>query len=707
MSTPAAIGPYRVTGCIGVGGMGQVYRRPASSIGGLLVLALASAAGGSVVAAPAAPATYTRDVAPILFAHCAACHHPNGSAPFSVLTYADARQHATQIAAVTSRRVMPPWKSEPGFGEFVGQRPLSDDQIAVLQRWVGDGALEGDPADLPAAPRWTDGWQLGAPDLIVSLPAPYTLAADGADVSRVFVLPVPVDTVRYVRGIEFRPGNARAVHHANIRVDPTSASRALDDADPAPGYDGVLPHSAVYPDGHFLGWTPGQAAPLLPGDLAWRLAPGTDLVVEVHLKPSGKPETIAPSIGLYFGTAPPARTPAMIRLGRQSIDIAAGDKAYSISDSFVLPVDVEVQAVQPHAHYRARDVKGVATLPDGTTRWLIYIKDWDFRWQHVYRYVTPIALPKGTTVSVQYTFDNSADNPRNPIQPPVRVTWGQWSQDEMGDLWILMLTRDNGDRDTLNAAFRRKAVAEDIIGYESMIARDPRRKQLHDDVAQLYLEQGRTTDAIAHFEASARLAPQSAAAQFNAATALTVAGRSGEAIARYQEALRLNPAYALAHNNLGNALLSRGSADEALLHFREAVRLDPSNAEAHYNVGSLLRARGDLAGAASQFDVALRLKPDWIPAVASLAWLLATAPDAAIRDAGRALRFAERAVNLTGRRDASALDILAAAYAAADQFDLAVATCEAALVMNPDAALAGAIRAREELYRQRRPYRSP
>ncbi|HKB11872.1 MAG TPA: tetratricopeptide repeat protein [Vicinamibacterales bacterium] len=658
-------------------------------------------------ASQARQVTFTSDVAPILFDHCAQCHRPGGSAPFSLITYAAAKQHATQIAAATRRRVMPPWKSEPGYGEFIGHRPLTDRQIDLLRRWADEGTREGDRADLPPAPRWTDGWQLGSPDLVVTLAQPYVLAADGADVSRVFVLPVPIDAVRYVKGVEFQPGNPAVVHHANIRIDRTPASRALDEQDPDPGYEGVMAHSAVYPDGHFLGWTPGQIAPLLPKGLAWRLAPRTDLVVEVHMKPSGKVEQVKPSIALYFGSDPPERTPAMIRLGRQSIDIAPGEKDYAISDSFVLPVDAEVQAVQPHAHYRAREVQGVATLPDGTTRWLIYIKDWDFRWQHVYRYVAPFTLPKGTTLSVRYRFDNSAGNPRNPRLPPVRVAWGQWTQDEMGDLWIQVLTRTESDLQTLNTAFHAKAVAEDIVGYESMIRRDPRRVQLHDDVAQLFLETGRAADAVAHLAASARLRPDSAPAQFNLGTALTIAGRLDEAIDCYRRALAIDPNYALAHNNLGNALLARGHADQALDHFREALRLDPSNAEAHYNVGSVARARGDLAGALDRFRRALALRPDWVPAIASLAWLLSTAPDAALRDPDQAIRFAERAVDLTGRREPSALDVLAAAYAAAGQFDRAVETCDLALEMKPDAVLASAIRQRRELYMRRQPFRSP
>jgi tetratricopeptide (TPR) repeat protein len=658
----------------------MMRHRLACGLAALTALWLGSAAfasDGASVGQPGGEVTFASDIAPILYERCVSCHHPDGPAPFSLVTYTAARQRATQIAVVTKGRVMPPWKSEPGYGDFVGQRPLGDDEIQLIQRWVADGAPEGDPQALPR-PHWTEGWQLGQPDLVVTLPQPYVLQGDGADVSRVFVFPVPTDRMRFVKGLEFRPGNSRVVHHANIRVDSTAASRRLDEQDPAPGYDGLIVRSAVYPDGHFIGWTPGQIPPLLPKGLAWRLPPHADLVVEIHMQPSGKAETVDPSIGLFFTDDAPTRTPAMLRLGRQNIDIAPGEAAHTIEDSFVLPVDVEVQAVQPHAHYRAREVKAIATLPDGTMKWLIYIKDWDFRWQHVYRYVTPVALPRGTTIAMQYTYDNSASNPRNPQQPPERVHWGQWSRDEMGDLWVQVLTRDDRDRQLLNAVFRPKLWGEDVVGYETMIAAEPSRIQLHDDVAVLYLELGRAQEAARHFEVSARLEPESAAAHYNFATALTLAGRPDAAIAEYQEALRLRPDYALAHNNLGDVLLRRGNADEALRHFREALRIDPANAEAHYNVGSLFRARGALSDAIGQLREAVNLKPDLVPALTALAQLLATVPDATLRNPADAIVFAERAADLTGRNDPDALDVLAAAYAAAGRAEPAAEASRAA-----------------------------
>ena len=544
-----------------------------------------------LIAAPAAAqlVTYAKDVAPLLGDRCGMCHHSGGPAPFSLLTYADAKRRAMQIAKVTRDRLMPPWKVEPGFGPFVGQHPLSGSEIALLQQWADDGALEGDPAlrQAQGEPRmWTDGWQLGTPDLVMTLPQAYTLPAEGTDAFHIFVIPIPTGARRYVRGLEFHPGNPRVVHHANIRIDRTPTSRRLDEADPGPGYDGLIARSAEYPDGHFLGWTPGQAGPLLPKGLAWTLEPNTDLVVELHMQPSGKAETVAPSIGLYFGQDPPDRPPAMLRLGRQDIDIPAGDPHYTVTDSYVLPVDVDVAALQPHAHYRARQVRGEATLPDGSTNTLLVIKDWDFRWQHVFRYETPLRLPRGTKLSMQYTYDNSSANPRNPQQPPLRARWGQRSAEEMGDLWIQVLTKNDRDLDLLSRDFRKKVAAEDVKGYEGEIVKHPGDVGLHDDVALLYLELGKSDGAIAHFTASLALKPQSAVAHYNLGTALTVARRLDEAAGEYREALRIDPAYANAHNNLGNVFLALKDYDAAIREFTDVVRLQPDSAAAAKNLAA-------------------------------------------------------------------------------------------------------------------------
>src|SRR5215212_142606 len=187
---------------------------------------ISTAAAGQGTSPPRV--TFSADVAPILFDRCGGCHHPDGPAPFSLLTYTAAKQRASLIAQVTKARVMPPWKSEPGHGDFIGHRHLSDAEIDLIQRWAADGAPEGDRRNLPPIPAWTRGWQLGTPDLIVSFPAPYVVPADGPDFSRTFVLPLPVTARTYVKGFEFRPGTGGVVHHANVRIDRTSGSRDLD-----------------------------------------------------------------------------------------------------------------------------------------------------------------------------------------------------------------------------------------------------------------------------------------------------------------------------------------------------------------------------------------------------------------------------------------------------------------------------------------------
>ena len=543
----------------------------------------------------AASVTYHKDIAPLIADRCATCHHDGGSAPFALDTYADVKRRAALIATVTRNRYMPPWKADPSNGPFVGQHPLSDAEIALIAEWAAGGAIEGDPADPPSSRSGeaakadggpASGWQLGTPDLIVTPTAPYTLQASGTDVFRIFVLPLPVSTTRFVRGLEFRPGNPKVVHHANIRIDTTRAARGLDEADPRPGYSGLIPHAAHYPEGHFLGWTPGQVAPLSPRELAWTLERDTDLVVEIHMQPSGKPESVQPSVGLYFGDTAPTRTPAMLRLGRQSIDIPPGDQRYTITDSYVVPVDVRVEALQPHAHYRARDIRGEATLPDGSKRELIHIRDWDFRWQHVYRFVTPFWLPKGTTLSMEYRYDNSAANARNPERPAKRARWGQRSSDEMGDLWIQVLTRDEPDLVTLTREFRTKVAAEDAIGYEMEIERLPSDAALHDDAALLYLELGQPDRAVAHFQKTLALRGDVAPAHYNLGTAFAVAGKYDEAIYEFQRAIRLNPGYASAHNNLGNVYLAQKKYDEAIREFTEVVRLQPDSASAQRNLAA-------------------------------------------------------------------------------------------------------------------------
>ena len=398
------------------------------------------------------PVTFSKDIAPIIFERCASCHRPGEIGPFSLLSYSDVRQHLTQIADATKRRVMPPWKPTAPSNEFVGDRTLSPEQIQTIQDWVARGAPEGNRRDLPPMPQWASGWQLGQPDLIVTMDAPYTLRPDGADVFRTFVLPIPTTAARYVKAVEFHPGNPRAVHHANIGIDRTKSSRRLDAADPEPGYVGGMVPDADYPAGYMLGWTPGQDARPSPDGMAWRLEPSSDLVVQLHMQPTGKPEPVQVSVG-FSSFRVRRENPIGLRLG--------GERSRS------------PRRTPAGRAGRTRPTPGGQALPDtnsgarpgrydGTARPLITIKDWDFRWQDVYRYAEPFILPRGTAISMRFTYDNSAANPRNPSQPPKAVEWGQNTTDEMGDLWLQVVPRLKADFAILTADINQKTRTEDL-----------------------------------------------------------------------------------------------------------------------------------------------------------------------------------------------------------------------------------------------------
>jgi tetratricopeptide (TPR) repeat protein/mono/diheme cytochrome c family protein len=654
----------------------------------------------------ATPVTFAHDIAPIIFSRCVTCHRPGGDAPFTLTTFDDVRRRASQIAAVTKSGYMPPWKPVAEFGDFRDARRLTDSEIEKIARWVKQDAPFGKAADMPALPTWPSAWPAGEPDLVLRLPS-FRLRADGPDVFRNFVVSVPGSGSRLVRGLQFRPGN-RAVHHANIRVDGTSASRLLDEADSEPGYEGLILHSADFPDGHFLGWTPGQLAPSLNGDLAWRLDGGNDLVVQLHMRPTGKAEDVSPAIGLYFGGAPSANPPVMLRIGRQSLDIPAGASNHLVSESFVVPVDVDVRAVQPHAHYRARTLDAWATLPDGSRRPLIRILDWDMNWQDRYTYQSPIPLPAGSRITAAYAFDNSDANPRNPDRPPISVGWGWRSSDEMADLWIQVTTRSADARGRLQREARSRMQVEDAVGGEALLLREPNHVALRNDVAMIYMALDQPANALPHFEAVTRLETGSAAAWYNEGVALEALGKTAEAAARYAEAVRLNPAHSGAHNNLGNLWLRDGRVDLARASYEKAVAADRQNAEAHANLAMVQLGQMQPDMALAEVNEALRLQPDRITRLTPFVWLLATHPEPQTRRPDEARQLAERIVTASNRKDPVALDALAAAFAALGRFDDAVrAASEAVAVPQASPALQHAIRDRLALYRAGKPFVLP
>jgi mono/diheme cytochrome c family protein len=411
----------------------------------IVVLGLAAGAVVTTKTTKATPAatpsaaspTFNKDIAPILYANCATCHRPGEIAPFSLLSYQDAARHAKTIAKVTARHVMPPWKAEPGYGDFANERRLTDGDIARIGEWVRAGAPEGDARDKPAVPSFPEGWQGGKPDRVLTLGSTYTVPADGPDQYRCFVMPMNLDHEVYLGRTEFRPGNRRVVHHAILFLDTTGTGRRLDAATPEPGYS-CFGGPGFLPTGMIGGWAPGAMPPPRIEGVAKTIPKGTDVIVQVHYHPSGKPEQDASTLGLTFSD-PPTRGQSAIIIRSRQIDIPPGESHYLVKASITVPQDVELAGITPHAHYLCKDMKINADLPDGTHVPLIWIKDWDFDWQGQYAYKTPIHLPKGTQVSFEYTYDNSAANPRNPSDPPVRVTWGEQTKNEMALAFLRVL----------------------------------------------------------------------------------------------------------------------------------------------------------------------------------------------------------------------------------------------------------------------------
>jgi len=607
------------------------------AIAAVLVLAAAAGCARARSEPPPEVVTFNRHVAPIVYRNCAPCHRPGEAGPFSLLSYADVRKRADQIARVTSSRYMPPWPPEHGYGELAGERRLSDDQIALLQRWAREGAPEGPPAEAPAPPRFPEGWQLGPPDLVVEMRETYTVPAEGPDVFRNFVLPVPVKGARYVRALELRPGDKKVVHHANVLVDGTGSARQRDTSDPGVGFAGMdveLESDRFEPDSHFLFWKPGTAAVTEPPGMAWSLDAGTDLVLNMHLQPTGKPEPIRPVVGLYFTDEPPTRFPMLLQLEHDgAIDIPAGEKHFVVADHYDLPVDVEVLGVYPHAHYVGRDVQGFAALPDGTKKWLIWIRDWDFAWQAVYRFARPVFLPRGSRVEMRIAYDNSADNVRNPNDPPRRVVAGNRSTDEMGHLWIQVLPRQRDDRWVLQETFMRRRLEKypgDFVAHANLAAALEQRGQQEDAIVEYrqalrarpdsaavlnnlgaaLQASGRLDDAVAQYRAALRAQPGYLNARHNLGGALVLKGAFVEALPHLLDAVRARPDDATARNNLGGALLATGRVEESIRELRRAAELDPRSLNAHYNLGRALSARGRVGEAAAAFEQALRIAPE-------------------------------------------------------------------------------------------------
>jgi Flp pilus assembly protein TadD len=621
--------------------------------------------------------TYARQIAPILYKNCTTCHHMGGAGPFSLMTYADARRWGQQMLRVTQSRYMPPWLPEPGYGDFADNRRLSDGDLKLIQEWVTTGMAQGDAADTPVTPKYDAIWQLGTPDLVLKTAGEYTLAASGTDVFRNFVLPYPLKQAHYVRALEIRPGAPQVVHHANLLIDRTASFRRAHPNDWQRGVAGmelqVDAGTSFDPDSHFLFWKPDTPVLAEPDGMPWRLDPGNDLILNMHLKPTGKPETMQAQIGLYFTDKPPDKQPMLLQLEDDAaLDIPAGARDFVVQDEMKLPVDVEVLGVYPHAHYLGKDLQGYAILPSGQKKWLIWIRNWDIDRQAVYRYRKPVFLPKGTVLHMHYTYDNSSDNIHNPSDPPVRVKTGNRSVDEMGHLWLQVLPVDQKPGATDPRILLEQA------WMQNKLRKDPKDATALFNLAGAYMGEGEYRGAIATYQRELDVDANDPRALTALGAAYEKAGDVQQAAGAYEKAIHQNEKQMDARFDLARLELNHDDTAQAEQQFRSILEQEPDDADAHSGLGLVLLKEQRADDAQAEFQAALKLNPQDAAALDGLAQLAI-----ASGDPGRAVDLLEAAIKQDGK-DAEMREHLAMAYVQTGRYGDAAVQLKTAAVLTPD-----------------------
>jgi len=404
------------------------------------------------------PVTFNRQIAPIIYRNCSSCHRPGEAAPFALLSYQDAAKKGKTIGKVTASHVMPPWKAEPASYRYRDERRLTEAEIALIQDWIKQGMPEGNEAEKPQPPKFASGWRLGEPDLVVEMPAAYHVPAEGPDIYRNIAVPLGLAEDKWITAIDMRPSARAVVHHVLYFADANGRAHEKPQQGSEPGFSGMRAGASIPP----RGWAVGAQPKFFPEGLALRAPKGSDLVVQYHFHPTGKPESEKSLIGLYFAKKAPERTLTRIQMPPHyslfsGLDIPAGEKDFIIRDSYTLPVAVDAVGVGAHAHYLAKVMKMTATLPGGDVKTLLLIKDWDFAWQDRYFFEQLVPLPAGTRLDIEIHWDNSSENPRNPSNPPVRVAWGEESKDEMGSISLIAVAHEESERAALQGDIARRS----------------------------------------------------------------------------------------------------------------------------------------------------------------------------------------------------------------------------------------------------------
>lgn len=376
------------------------------------------------------PPTFSREVVRIFQQHCQSCHHPGGIGPFPLTAYESAKTHAALIRFMTRDRQMPPWKPVEGCGSFEGENRLTDGEIATIGAWVSAGAPEGNRADLPPPLAFPDQWELGPPDIIVQLPVPYR-GSTTADTTRLFPLPTVFERDIYVTAMEVRPSARRYVHHAAVYADKSGKADALDAADEEPGY--YYGADLGFEPSAFLGtWVPGHAPFRLPEGTAIKVPAGSKIVMDLHLHPrDGQLEPEQTQIGLHLARSTVRKLVNYGSVNNTSFVIPAGNPAYEVGASWTIDRAMTMHGIGAHMHTLATHFLSRAILPGGAEICLLKIDRWKWEWQGLYLYREGVSLPKGTTIEMEGTFDNSESNPNQHFHPPRDIPYGGLFDQEM------------------------------------------------------------------------------------------------------------------------------------------------------------------------------------------------------------------------------------------------------------------------------------
>jgi hypothetical protein len=414
-------------------------------------IALRAAGGGQYAQKPATNVpTFGKDVAPILYKNCTGCHRPGEIAPMSLLTYDDARPWAKAIRDEVSEGNMPPWHADAKVGHFTNERRLTDEEKDVLVRWASGGAPKGNPRDLPPVPKYTDGWTIGEPDLVLTMPQEYKVPGDGFVEYEYIEIPTNLKEDKWVQALEVRPGNREVVHHVIVYARPPQAERRPSALRAAAGMEIPAGQSGgpEEPEGQkrvrgqsrfpvprrlgasIGGFAPGTSAAVYEPGSALLLRAESTIVLQMHYTPNGEEATDRTKIGLKFASATPQRELRLTALVNGSFRIPAGAPDFVVSAEMTTTADVTVRQLLPHTHLRGKSWEYSVTYPDGRAETILAVPKYDFNWQTSYIFTEPLKLPKGSTLRAIAHYDNSQANKSNP-DPTVDVRWGDQTWEEM------------------------------------------------------------------------------------------------------------------------------------------------------------------------------------------------------------------------------------------------------------------------------------